>query len=828
MMQRLLLATCLLLASAAPAFTQSASTWFLAEGASNAFFDQDILVANPNTATISVTITLLPDPGASVTGPTTKTYLIGPTTRRSYNLKVEFPGLNGATSAQVSAVLQGTSTPANVIVERSMYFPDANRSGGHNASGVTATAERWILAEGASTIFNTFILVTNPNAEPVPVRVTYLRGGATPITFTETLSPNSRRTFWPQVEQPAALGSAEFSTIVESLTAGKEIVAERAMYFDYPAGPGFARSGHDALGVPAASTTWYFAEGNTGGNPAIAFETFLLLANQNATPTDVTVTYQLDTGEALSRVYTVPAQQRFTVWVDNEGLLFNPKLRNAAFGISVLATQPIVAERAMYWGTPSAQDQTTPSQPWAEGHATAGAPQRAAKWGFAEGAQDYVDATGIRYQTFVLLSNPNPTPIAVRATFLRSDGTGMQRDTCVPGNGRANIWTAIYPELSNQRFATFVETATTNAQGICGVATAGGEEFVAERAMYWRDGFTGGHANIGTPWTGTIATPPAPNFTLAASLAGPTSGRLSGGEWVDITAQNVAADVQVLFGGRPASAIQLNLVNGSGTIRAQTPVRTAATGYGNAGPMPVEVKSANRTATAGTFTFTFNVLAFGDSITYGVTNFYLGGMRVPVAINTPYPLETKKRLQATSQFGSYVRVTNAGWPGEEAIAFGETRLPKCLVGTSGGCLAPQNTNGYIPNPTPADFIRPFDVVVILEGINDVRTAGAAPSNVRLALQRMTQTAQANGVPVVMTRLTSYREGFDGDSSWLAPAAELNAQIWTLTEQLGLTRQSFDNIDMCPDGLHPTEFGYGQMGVRAADRIQAVFPSAPTP
>ena len=44
----------------------------------------------------------------------------------------------------------------------------------HNASGVTATAQRWILAEGASGMFSTFILVANPNpttvrcARPVP------------------------------------------------------------------------------------------------------------------------------------------------------------------------------------------------------------------------------------------------------------------------------------------------------------------------------------------------------------------------------------------------------------------------------------------------------------------------------------------------------------------------------------------------------------------------------------------------------------------------------------------------------------------------------------
>ena len=45
------------------------------------------------------------------------------------------------------------------------------------------------------------------------------------------------------------------------------------MYFDT------FRSGHDALGVTAASPTWYFAEGFTGGNATTAFETFLLLVN---------------------------------------------------------------------------------------------------------------------------------------------------------------------------------------------------------------------------------------------------------------------------------------------------------------------------------------------------------------------------------------------------------------------------------------------------------------------------------------------------------------------------------------------------------------------
>lgn len=825
---KLSLVLCLLLTAAAPARSQTSSTWFLAEGASNALFNEDILVANPNTSAVTVTITLLPQPGALTSGPDSKAYALPALSRGTYNLKTEFPNLNGAASAQVSAVTTPGGSPADIVVERSMYFPDANRAGGHNASGVTAASERWILAEGASTIFNTFILVTNPNSEPVPVRVTYLRGAGLPVTFTENLPANSRRTYWPQVEQPADLGNAEFSTIVESLTIGKPIVAERAMYFDYGpslSGIEFARSGHDALGVAAPSTTWYFAEGNTSGNGAVAFETFLLLANQNDTPTDVTVTYQLDSGEALSRVYTVPARARFNVWVDDEGRKFDSKLLNAAFGVSVLATLPIVAERAMYWGTPSGSDPTTPALPWREGHATAGAPARAKKWGFAEGAQDYVDASGTRYQTFLLLSNPNPTPIVVRATFLRKEGTGIQRDQCVPGNGRANIWTAGYPELSNQRFASFVETVATTASGACGTATAGGEAFVAERAMYWADGFSGGHVNIGTPWTGAITAPPAPNFTLSATLSGPTTGRLSGGQWVAIAVQNVAADAQVLFGGRAATALQFDLENG--VLRAQTPLRTQATGFGSAGPVAVEVKSAGRTANAGTFTLTFNVLTFGDSITWGITNIYIcsdfanPACRQSVTVQTPYPRGVKNNLAANPRFSSYVRVSNAGVPGEKAVGEGDVRMPRCLVnGPANTCFTwPSDT------PNPNDFVRPYDVVVILEGVNDI-IFDQAPARVRDSLRLMVQSAKANNVPVVMTRLNSHTTRADGtDTIGLADMKALEDLIWALTVEQNLQRIDFAGTSMCADGVHPDQTGYGQMAEKVTLKLLAEFPAS---
>jgi lysophospholipase L1-like esterase len=124
-------------------------------------------------------------------------------------------------------------------------------------------------------------------------------------------------------------------------------------------------------------------------------------------------------------------------------------------------------------------------------------------------------------------------------------------------------------------------------------------------------------------------------------------------------------------------------------------------------------------------------------------------------------------------------------------------------------------------------VTPFDVVVILEGVNDIR-GGRAPSQVRDALKRMADNARAQGVAVMMTRMTSYKPGVvDDNSDWLAAADEMNALIWTLTEQAGLDRESFD-VEMCPDGIHPTDWGYGQMGFAATAKLVHMFQPGPVP
>jgi hypothetical protein len=428
---RVLIGLCVLLIGPLSASAQTAATWFLAEGADNAIFQQEILVGNPGSDKLDVTITLLPQADARFDD-LELVFQMDPTSRLTVRPGVDF-GLTGSASARVRAVIAGTTTPADIVVERSMYFSGGTRAGGHNAGGVTTLAPSWTLAEGASTIFSTFVLAANPNPTPTALRATYLTSTGASFESTQQAAPESRATFWPQAEHPE-LASAEFSTVVESLTPGNDIVAERAMYFDF--GPLYARSGHDALGVPSPSTTWYFAEGFTGGNASIAFETFLLLANPGDTATDATVDYLLDSGEVVTLTYRLPARERVTVWVDQEGRVRGgaEALQHAAFGMRVTAPEPIVAERSLYWGTPSTADPYTPRLPWSDGHATAGVTAPAERWAFAEGGQDYVSATSDRYQTFLLFSNPNPNPIVVQATFLRDDGTGVQRQQCVAGS----------------------------------------------------------------------------------------------------------------------------------------------------------------------------------------------------------------------------------------------------------------------------------------------------------------------------------------------------------------------------------------------------------
>jgi len=820
MLVRFLLALLFCVGATPPVSAQGASTWFLAEGASNGTFDEDILVGNPSSSALTVTVKLLPAPDAVITPGTVleKPFALPATGRLTVNLKRDFlgpdarPGINGAASAQVSAVLQGTSTPADIVVERSMFFPLTGTpyAGGTGASGVVAPATRWILAEGSGGIFETFILVVNPGGGPANVTLTYLAQDGRSAVTQRTIAAGQRATFWANVDHPV-LSNQGFSTVV---TSDVPVVAERAMYFDQ------YRSGHDALGIAVTGsengrTTWYFAEGFTGANPGIntAFETFLLIGNNNEQPVTVTATYFLDAGTPVQKTYTVGPRSRFNIWVDEEKAgdgspLFAP----AAFSVRLESTLPIVAERAMYWGTPQAGAPNTPAFPWREGHVVAGIEQPAPKWAFAEGRQGE-DGSGGSFDSFFLLVNPNPAPVTVRAVFATEDGTGFATTLPLTGNTRGNIWPAAglaeFAVLQGRRFAVFLETVE-------------GLPVVAERAMYW-NAYVGGHANAGTPWTGAISVPAQRPVDVQVTGMTPTSGRLTGGTTVTISGQHFSAGAQLSFGGQPVPYTRA--ADGS-SLTFTVPLRSTTTGYGTAGPSAVTIVDQGRFVRAPSFTRYFTVLAFGDSLTYGTYTYYIAGQKISTQVSRPYPRELKTLLSRNPQFGQYALVTNAGWPGEWVTASGFNSSPGG-VARAARCTAGQQNCFYPQSPDPRDYFAPFDIALLLEGINDLNNL-VAPATVRNGMRSMVIDAKAKGAQVLLELFQSY--GIDQvtgqPATYPEKVSEYNALLDALAVEQSVFRERHVGIDMGPDGLHPNQTGYEEMAAIVYDKIRDIFRRCP--
>ena len=177
--------------------------------------------------------------------------------------------------------------------------------------------------------------------------------------------------------------------------------------------------GHESTGVPAGAQSWFLAEGATGP----FFETFVLIGNPNPAVATVVVTFLTDGGQTVVRNKTVPANGRLTINIESE----DPILANAAVSTAVVASQPVVVERAMYWpGPPST---------WAEAHNSFGSTVVSARWGLAEGRVGMDHG----FETYILLANPNTTAANVQITFLRANGSTVVKTFTVNPSSRFNV-----------------------------------------------------------------------------------------------------------------------------------------------------------------------------------------------------------------------------------------------------------------------------------------------------------------------------------------------------------------------------------------------------
>ncbi|MBA2356590.1 MAG: IPT/TIG domain-containing protein [Acidobacteria bacterium] len=374
---------------------------------------------------------------------------------------------------------------------------------------------RQFFAEGVvSDLFSTQFHIVAPGqgGTPAKVQVRYMRqGGAvgqTASTLFEMARPSLRVVDPVQV---LGAGSHEFATVVES---DVQIAAARIVNWD-----GTSYGSHAEIGVATPSTTWHFAEGATIGG----FNLFYLLSNPAATAATVTLNYLRPFPLApVVRQHLVPARARVTVWVNQEA----PELANEEISVTLTASHPVLAERAMY--------RHGDGHVFLSGHAAAGVTEPRATWTFAEGA------TGPYFDTFLLVANPHAEDVTIRVTYMLPDGSTRQETFVVGRQSRFNIWVDTRPGMADTAFSARIEVL-------------GAKTVIAERAMWWpgaagtwREGHVSAGAVVaGTQWVVSQGVDGGPEnhetYVLVANV-GPTVATVQ----VDLIAEDGATDTRTI------------------------------------------------------------------------------------------------------------------------------------------------------------------------------------------------------------------------------------------------------------------------------------------
>lgn len=297
--------------------------WYFAEGFTANNFDTFILLANPGEDPASVRVIFLLEGG----GTARHDLQIAPHSRHT----VPVDACPGLSSASFSTRIEADRP---IVAERAMYFNFGYIGGGHASVGATRPAREWYFAEGCTRpFFTTFLLLGNPGDQDALVHVDYQLNDGN-LRYDYLVRAGARMTVGLGSQE--GLGNRDVAISVHS---EQPIIAERAVYYNLDS----HRGGHASLGSETSSRQWYFAEGYTDGG----FDTYLLLSNPGTVPSYVNVIFQREDGSTVGSGYLVEPQRRVTVHVDDI-----PGLERSSFSATVLADQPVVAERAMYFVMP--------------------------------------------------------------------------------------------------------------------------------------------------------------------------------------------------------------------------------------------------------------------------------------------------------------------------------------------------------------------------------------------------------------------------------------------------------------------------------------------
>ncbi|MBN2025836.1 MAG: IPT/TIG domain-containing protein, partial [Actinobacteria bacterium] len=408
-------------------FTVTHSTWYFAEGCTTGGFETWILVENPDPHAVKVYISFYTPEGlfapAALQG-----VEVAAETRVTFNAGAYIQ------DTHLSTVV--SSEGGQVFCERSMYGGD--RTWGHNSIGVTFPASTWYLAEGCTEGgMETWILVQNPGAEPVEVELEFQTEKGKVPGPSESLPGHTRRSF----NAAEYVQSYDVSTLV---TASGGVVCERSMY------GGNRTWGHNSIGTPMTSQTWYLAEGCAEAG----METWILVQNPGDEEVAVDLTLHTEEGEVEGPTGVIPPRSR-------QSFLVNEFVTSFHVSTLVTASGGVVCERSMYGG----------GRTWAHNSIGITAPDNA--WHLVEGC------TEGGMETWVLVQNPGDDEVQVQLTFRTGAGETQGPEVAVPARSRY----------------TFNVGEFVQAYDVATLVTASGG-VVCERSMYG-GGRTWAHNSIG-------------------------------------------------------------------------------------------------------------------------------------------------------------------------------------------------------------------------------------------------------------------------------------------------------------------------------------------
>ncbi len=323
--------------------------------------------------------------------------------------------------------------------------------------------------------FQEYLCLGNAGAGAAHVTINYHFGDGSLGGQGLQLGPESRATV--DVNGGAGTGR-EVSAVVRS---DAPLSVERPMYFNYA---GIWSGGHDAAGVAAPQTDWYFAEGCTKAG----FVEYICVFNPGDSAVNLAFHFQTSSRGQIDRDgISIAPHARDTYKVND--------LLGSDYECSLWleADGPVVAERPMYFDYTGMEGTHRDG-----GHDVMGATEPANTYYFAEGT------TRPGFEEWLTLQNPGNAAIDVSAKYQEEDG---------------NVVTRVYRVEAGSRRTVYVPEEVGVGKDVS-VQLSSESSFLAERPVYFQytgygASWTGGHCVIG-------ATSPGSGWWLAegCTLAG--------------------------------------------------------------------------------------------------------------------------------------------------------------------------------------------------------------------------------------------------------------------------------------------------------------------